>query len=61
MKLHFLGATYEHTELQLKAEDDQVTGTYRGLPLTIHRHQVKCRHKSLGTEMAYRGIHYKYD
>ncbi len=61
MKLHFHGADYEHPDLHLKAQDHQLRGTYRGSPLIIHQHQVKYRHQTAGSEMSYRGVHYKHN
>ncbi len=58
MKLHFHGADYEHPELHLAAQDNEVEGRYRGSNLKIHCHKIQCCRRNTPKERVYRGVHY---
>lgn len=59
MKLSFRGIKYDYKPVITEVIEDDVCGTYRGAPSTIHQyHQPAPRHK-YSQERIYRGVHYR--
>jgi hypothetical protein len=61
MKLHFHGADYDRKSLKVSSHQQEVSGKYRGVDVTIHQHLVRKHHDNEHQMMTYRGIAYKHN
>ena len=59
MKLSFRGVKYEGPHTEWEITEGKVGGVYRGSPWKVHHVKQQHRRHENGSELVYRGVHYK--
>ncbi len=59
MKLSFRGTKYDYRPITLEVTEQEISGTYRGIPWKYHRYRQPLNSHSPDQTMTYRGVTYQ--